>query len=194
MIVGVCWILKHSYILGLRKESPCFNQKYHSFSLCSKTIYEQELSQCLDGHWRSIGTPKSPKETPCYFMAYQRNFQSCLSVHRGSPCGHYPWCIGPHSKPPPALVLILIPPPDIWHWTPLALSSSRHGTWGPLYAGPSASDIWRPLLEICSNLFIGPHCTAPHPPLILTSGDHWGTYNCQADSTHPTGMLPCLWY
>ena len=96
-------------------------------------------------------------------------------------------------SPLPALVLILIPPPDIWHGDSPGPVPLRHGTWGPLHAGPSASDIWRPSLEICSNLFIGPHCTAP-PPLILTSGDHWGTYNCQADSTHPTGMLPCLWY
>ena len=145
MIVGVCWILKHSYILGLRKEPPCLNQKYHSFSLCSKTIYEQELSQCLDGHWRSIGTPKSPKETPCYFMAYQRNFQSCLSVHRGSPCGHYPGCIGPHSKPPR---------PWSWSWPPL-----------------QTSDIGLPWPCLPPDMEHGdPSMLAP---LLVTSGGHY---------------------
>ena len=62
-------------------------------------------------------------------------------------------------------------PPSIWH--------------GPPCLSP-ASDIWWPLLETCSNVFIwGP--IPPHQYWHLTS-----LYGWQAGNTHPTGMLSCF--
>ena len=55
-----------------------------------------------------------------------------LSIGTGSPCDHYPWCIGPNYTGPPP--------------------SPRYQTWGS-----HASDIWWSLLETCSISFtIGP--------------------------------------
>ena len=64
----------------------------------------------------------------------------CLCLFtRGFPCDHYPWCIGPHCTG-------LLQP----------------GSWSPRTSdmGPSASDIYWPLLQTCSNLITsGPACT-----------------------------------
>ena len=71
----------------------------------------------------------------------------------GSPCDHYPWCIGPHCTGPP-------------------MPTPRHKTWGPPMAHPTVGKwdqrtphTWpllvtfgRQPLETCSNLFIRPHC------------------------------------
>ena len=49
--------------------------------------------------------------------------------------------------------------------------------------GIPASDIWWPLLETCSNLFIWGHTA-----LVLKSGSQ-SSYVWQVDGMHPTGML-----
>ena len=52
--------------------------------------------------------------------------------------------------------------------------------------GPSASDIWWPRLETCSNLFTWrPHCTGPPLPLVM----HW--WLPTEARMYPTGMLSC---
>ena len=56
----------------------------------------------------------------------------CLSVHSGSPCGDYPWCIGNHCTGIP---------PDLHVQTCL--------TWTSLYRDPTS--------QTCSNLFIMKH-------------------------------------
>ena len=57
-----------------------------------------------------------------------------------------------HGEPPPPLLCHISLPIQIWDKGPL--------TPAPALAPPT-SDIWWPSLETYSNLFIGPHCTAP---------------------------------
>ena len=60
----------------------------------------------------------------------------CLSVHRGgSPCNHYPWCIGPHCTGPPD-------PPG--HQT---LDQPQTSGVGP----PAMARPWRLLLVTCGG-------------------------------------------
>ena len=60
---------------------------------------------------------------------------------------------GPHVTITHDALALTVQGPS-WPWTPPDMG---HGTPGPA----PASDIWWPSLETCSNLFIGPHCTAP---------------------------------
>ena len=69
-------------------------------------------------------------------------------------------------------------------------SPSRHK--GPDLTMAPASDIWWPSLEICSNLFTGPHYTGPLLPPVLTSGGYWSMYGWQVCSMHSTWMLSCF--
>ena len=70
---------------------------------------------------------------------------------------------------------LLSPPSDI---TPGSYSSPRHQT---MDLPHSATDIWWPTLETCSNLF---------SPGATSGGGHWSAYGLQGGNTHPTGMLP----
>ena len=89
----------------------------------------------------------------------------CLSTG-GSPCDHYPWCIGPHCT-----------------------GSSRHETWGPpgppttwdqgtptgftLALTPLLMTSWWPSLETwISNLLVRPHCRESNPQqhLVVIQG------------------------
>ena len=79
----------------------------------------------------------------------------CHSVHRGSPCDHYPWCIGPQHKGTLALALALA---TLWRWDLIVQDSSIQTPQLPwpgtsMYREPHVNDIWCPVLEICSNLF-----------------------------------------
>ena len=105
------------------------------------------------------------------FTVHQRSFHTCLSVilsgvGRGVPITH------------DALDLTYSPPP------------SKHETWGPPppdmgQVDPPGSDIWRPSLETCSNLFIGSRCTAPSigtdiwwwpPKLVWLASERYASY------------------
>ena len=55
---------------------------------------------------------------------------------------------------------------------------------------PTASDIWWPSLETCSNLFIW----GPPPPVLTSSGGHWNMYGRQVGDMHPTGMQSYINY
>ena len=74
---------------------------------------------------------------------------SVCSQEEGSPCDHYPWCIGPHCRALPR------------HQT--IRNGSTPSPWTS-YMWPPASDIWWPSLEICSNLLIW-----GLPPLTIPS-------------------------
>ena len=64
------------------------------------------------------------------------------SVQGRSPCVRYPWCIGLHCAGFPCSGPIIDMEP------PWLQPRPRHRTWDP-----SASEIWWPSLETCSNLF-----------------------------------------
>ena len=78
------------------------------------------------------------------------------------------------------------------HWNSLYRAPPGPGplqTWGIGTPGPApASDIWWPSLETCSNLFIGPHCTAPLP-VVLIFGDHQSTFDWQSGGTLEQGNV-----
>ena len=76
----------------------------------------------------------------------------CHSVQGRSPCVHYFWCIGLHCAGFPCSGPLLDMEPSWLQPRP------RHRTWDP-----SASEIWWPSLETCSNLF-----TWGTPPLSGT--------------------------
>ena len=90
-----------------------------------------------------------------------------LSVCRGVPCDHYPWCIKPH--------FIGLPPPDM----------------DVTGQGPPGSDVWWPSLETCSNLFTSGPSTHVDIWRILKH-----ILLAQVGGTHPSGMLSWLmqWY
>ena len=81
----------------------------------------------------------------------------CLSVLRVVPCGHYPWCIGPHCKGH-------LP----WPWFQPQQQSLLQA-WDlrdPLALPLPSSDIWWPSMETNSNLLTSGRTL---PPWVLTS-------------------------
>ena len=88
----------------------------------------------------------------------------CVSVHMGSPFDHYPWCIGPHCAAPPPRHKTWGPPIPVLPPQDMRPGNPSHT---PTPSSPT-SDIWWPLLETCSNLYIRPHCTATPPPRETT--------------------------
>ena len=90
-------------------------------------------------------------------------------VHRGVPCDHYLWCIGPHCTDPHSGHGTSLD----WTSTPLLMTSGGHH--------------WRPVQT----------CSLQEPPLPTATGtDIWSLLKyvrlVQAGRTHSTGMQTCV--
>ena len=118
----------------------------------------------------------------------------CHSDHRGSPCDHYPWGIGPHGTAPQS---------QLWTWpcptpgmgpdctgTPWPCTSSLDMV--PHYTGTlivtSGGYHWRPV-QTYSFQDSGP--SFPTSPDILRLLMH--VWSAQPSGTHPTGKFSCFW-